>query len=88
MGIPIIEGRDFTMQDNKEESRVVIVNETLRAPFLAGRRAQSENTIRTGRTEQPILADRWCRERQQVLDGSSEDPQPFVYYPDGARLRC
>jgi FtsX-like permease family len=36
MGVPLLEGRDFTMRDDKDESRFVIVNETFARRFWPG----------------------------------------------------
>jgi putative ABC transport system permease protein len=77
--LPVIEGRDFTMQDDKEESRVVIVNETFARRFWPGQSAIGKR-VRQGDPNNPFL------QIVGVVKDSkywtvSEDPQPFVYYP-------
>jgi len=78
MGIPLVDGREFTMQDDKKESRVVLVNETFARRFWPGETALGKR-IRSS-TDRPY----W-----EVIgvakDGKywslGEDPQPFIYYP-------
>ncbi len=78
MGIPLVDGREFTMQDDKKDQRFVMVNETFARRFWPGESALGKR-IRS-RTEGPY----W-----EVIgvarDGKywslGEDPQPFIYYP-------
>ena len=79
MAIPLIEGRDFTMEDDKGESRVVIVNETFARRFWPGESAIGKR-VRQGEPNNPF----W--QIVGVVKDSkywtiSEDRQPFVYYP-------
>jgi putative ABC transport system permease protein len=79
MGIPLLQGRDFTMQEDQQESRVVIINETFARRFWPGQNPIGKR-VRKGGPDQPF----W-----QVVgiakDGKywslGEDPQPFVYFP-------
>ncbi len=78
MGIRLVEGREFTMQDDKKESRFVLVNETFARRFWPGEEAIGKRI--STRKDGPF----W-----QVVgiakDGKywslGEDPQPFVYFP-------
>jgi putative ABC transport system permease protein len=79
MGIALIEGREFTMQGDKEESRFAIVNETFARRFWPKQSAIGKRISRS-KPEGPF----W-----QVVgvakDGKywslGEDPQPFIYFP-------
>jgi predicted permease len=79
MSIQMLEGRDFTMQEDKEESRVVIVNETFARRFWPGQNPIGKRLNRGG-PDNP---------RSEVVgvvkDGKygtlGEAPQPFVYFP-------
>jgi len=79
MGIPLLEGRDFTTRDDKEESRFVIVNETFARRFWPGQDPIGKRLNRGG-PDSP---------RYEVIgvvkDGKywtlGEDPRPFVYFP-------
>jgi putative ABC transport system permease protein len=78
MGIPLVDGREFTAQDDKKESRVVIVNETFARRFWPGQNALGKRI--SHKADGPF----W-----EVIgvakDGKywslGEDPQPFVYFP-------
>jgi putative ABC transport system permease protein len=79
MGIPLLQGRDFTMRDDKEESRFVIVNETFARRFWPGQNPIGKRLSR-GVPDNP---------RYEVIgvakDGKywslGEAPKPFVYFP-------
>ncbi|HKQ77562.1 MAG TPA: ABC transporter permease [Blastocatellia bacterium] len=79
MGIPLLEGRDFTMRDDKEESRVMIVNETFARRFWPGQTPIGKR-VRRGSVENPFFEVIGV-----VKDGKylslGEDPQPFAYFP-------
>ena len=78
MGIPLVDGREFTMQDDKKESRFVIVNETFGRRFWPGQTALGK------RIRSKVDGPFW-----EVIgvakDGKywslGEDPQPFIYFP-------
>jgi len=79
MGIPIHKGRDFTTQEDKEESRFAIINETFARRFWPGQNPIGKR-LSLGGPDKP---------RFEVIgvvkDGKygtlGEDPQPFVYFP-------
>jgi hypothetical protein len=79
MGIALLKGRDFTMRDDKEESRVVIVNETFARRFWPGQDPIGKRLSRGG-PDNPFFDVIGV-----VQDGKywtlGEDPQPFVYFP-------
>lgn len=78
MGIPLVAGRDFTMQDDKKDQRLVMVNETFARRFWPGETALGKRI--SHKADGPF----W-----EVIgvakDGKywslGEDPQPFLYYP-------
>jgi len=80
MGIPLVEGREFTAQDDKKETRFVMVNETFARRFWPGQNALGR------RIAHQSVGPFW-----EVIgvakDGKywslGEDPQPFIYFPMG-----
>jgi putative ABC transport system permease protein len=79
MGIPLAQGRDFAPHDENEETRVVIVNESLARRFWPGQSAVGKRLSQGG-------PDRPFWEIIGVVKDSKywsigEDPQPFVYFP-------
>jgi putative ABC transport system permease protein len=81
MGIPLMQGRTFSDQDNIDNPRVVIVDETLARRFFAG-----ENPI--GKHLQ--VPDGAQKPRQivgvagAVRDvGFGQEPRPTIYFPTG-----
>ncbi len=79
MGIGLLEGRDFTMQDDKEEARPVIVNESFARRFWPGQSAVGKRLSQGG-------PDRPFWEIVGVVRDSKywsigEAPQPLVYFP-------
>ena len=79
MGIPLLAGRDFTPQDDKEETRRVIVNETFARRFFPGQGAIGKRLSRGGPAE-PFW-DIIGVARDSKHGSLGEDPQPFVYFP-------
>ena len=79
MGIPILQGRDFTSVDNKPETRVAIVNETFARRFWPGSSALGKR-LRRGGAKGP-----WWEIIGVARDGKywslGEAPQPFIYFP-------
>ncbi|MGH9752209.1 MAG: ABC transporter permease, partial [Blastocatellia bacterium] len=79
MGIPLLEGRDFTMRDDRDESRFVIVNETFARRFWPGQNPIG-NRLSRGGPDNPRFEVVGV-----VKDGKywtlGEDPRPFVYFP-------
>jgi predicted permease len=79
MGIPLLQGRDFTPQDGGEQTRVAIVNESFARRFFPGESAVGRRLSKDG-PDNPF----W--EIVGVVKDSKywsigEDPQPFVYFP-------
>jgi macrolide transport system ATP-binding/permease protein len=79
MSIPLLAGRDFTMRDEDEKTRVAIVNESFARRFFPGQSAVGRRLSRGG-PDQPF----WeivgvVRDSKYFTIG--EDPQPFIYFP-------
>jgi hypothetical protein len=79
MGIGLIEGRDFTMQDDKEEARPVIVNESFARRFWPGQSAIGKR-LSQGGPDRPFWEIVGVA-RDNKYSSIGEDPQPFVYFP-------
>lgn len=79
MGIALLEGREFTMRDGDEQTRVAIVNESFARRFFPGQNAVGKRLSQGG-------PDRPFWEIVGVVKNSKywsvgEDPQPFVFFP-------
>ncbi|HEV2666265.1 MAG TPA: ABC transporter permease, partial [Blastocatellia bacterium] len=79
MGIPLLEGRDFTTRDDKEESRFVIVNETFARRFWPGQNPVGKHLSRGGPDGQRYEVVGVVKNGKYWTLG--EDPRPFVYFP-------
>jgi predicted permease len=79
MGIGLLEGRDFTLQDDKEEARPVIVNESFARRFWPGQSAVGKR-LSQGGPDQPFWEIVGVA-RDSKYWSIGEDPQPFVYFP-------
>ncbi|HKC89567.1 MAG TPA: ABC transporter permease [Blastocatellia bacterium] len=79
MGIPLLEGRDFTMQEDKEESRVVIVNETFARRFWPGQNPIGKRLSKGGPDKPRFEVVGVAKDGKYGTLG--EAPQPFVYFP-------
>ncbi len=79
MGIPLLEGRDFTIQEDKEESRFVIVNETFARRFWPGQDPIGKRLSRGGPDKPRFEVIGVVKDGKYWTLG--EDPRPFVYYP-------
>jgi predicted permease len=79
MGIPLLEGRDFAMQEDKEESRVVIVNETFARRFWPGQNPIGKRLTHGGPDKPRFEVVGVVKDGKYGTLG--EDPQPFVYFP-------
>jgi putative ABC transport system permease protein len=79
MGIPLLEGRDFTMLDDKEESRFAIVNETFARRFWPGQNPIGKRLSRGGPDKPRFEVIGVVKDGKYGTLG--EDPQPFVYFP-------
>jgi macrolide transport system ATP-binding/permease protein len=79
MGIPLLEGREFTLRDEDQRTRVAIVNESFARRFFPGQSAIGRRLSQAG-PEGPF----W--EIVGVVKDSKyfsigEDPQSFIYFP-------
>jgi macrolide transport system ATP-binding/permease protein len=79
MGVPLLEGRDFTMQDDKDESRVAIVNETFARRFWPGQNPIGKRLSRGGPDAPRFEVVGVVKDGKYWTLG--EDPRPFVYFP-------
>jgi predicted permease len=78
VGIPIIQGRDFTPQDREGGPRVVIVNEELARRYYGGQNAVGKR-LRIG-SDNPY-AEIIGVVRTAKYRSLREDPLPFIYIP-------
>jgi putative ABC transport system permease protein len=78
MQIPIVKGRDFTLQDSMKSQRVVIVNETFVDRYWPNQQA-------VGKQLNSDLTNEWFTvvgvARTSKVNGLNEKPMPFVYLP-------
>jgi len=78
MQIPIVKGRDFTLQDTKGSQRVVIVNETFVDRYWPNQEA-------LGKQLNSDLTNEWFTvvgvARNSKVNELNEKPMPFVYLP-------
>ena len=79
MGVPLLEGRDFTMRDDKDESRVAIVNETFARRFWPGQTPIGKRLSRGGPDAPRFEVVGVVKDGKYWTLG--EDPRPFVYFP-------
>jgi macrolide transport system ATP-binding/permease protein len=79
MGVPLLEGRDFTMRDDKEESRFVIVNEAFARRFWPGQSPIGKRLSRGGPDAPRFEVIGVAKDGKYWTLG--EDPRPFVYFP-------
>ncbi|MBO0727581.1 MAG: ABC transporter permease, partial [Blastocatellia bacterium] len=78
MGIPMIGGRDFTMLDDKDESRFAIVNETFAQRFWPGQNPIGKYLSRGGPEGQRFEVIGVAKNGKYWTLG--ETPRPFVYF--------
>ncbi len=78
MQIPIVKGRDFTLQDMKNSQRVVIVSEAFVDRYWPNQEA-------VGKQLNSDLTHEWFTvvgvSRNSKVDGLNEKPTPFLYLP-------
>jgi predicted permease len=79
MGIPLAQGRDFVPQDENEQTRIVIVNETLARRFWPEQNAIGKR-LSQGGPDHPFWEIVGVVKDSKYLT-IGEDPQPFVYFP-------
>jgi len=78
MQIPLVKGRDFTLQDTKSSQRVVIVSETFVNRYWPNQEA-------LGKQLNSDLTHEWFTvvgvARDSKVNGLNEKPTPFLYLP-------
>jgi putative ABC transport system permease protein len=79
MGIPLLQGRDFTIQDGGERARVAIVNESFARRFWPGQNAVGRRFSEDGPSNPFWEIIGVVKDSKYFSFG--EDPQPFVYFP-------
>lgn len=79
MGIPLLQGREFSVQDDRNESRVVIVNQTFARPFWPGQDPIGKR-LSQGGPDRPMWEVVGVAKDAKYWS-LGEDPQPFVYFP-------
>jgi macrolide transport system ATP-binding/permease protein len=79
MSTRLLEGRDFTEQDNERAARVAIVNETFARRFWPGEDPIGKR-FSLGGADRPVLEVVGVSENGKYA-GLNEQPQPFVYRP-------
>jgi predicted permease len=79
MGTRLIEGRDFTEQDDEKATRVAIVNETFARRFWPGEGALGKR-FAIGGPDAPMIEVIGVAEDGKYA-GLTEDARPFVYRP-------
>jgi predicted permease len=80
--IPVIAGRDFTVQDDSTAPRVAIVNETLARQFWPGQQAIGQRLrplAGDGRAAEPVEIVGIAADSNYVTVG--ETKRPFLYHP-------
>jgi predicted permease len=79
MGIPLLAGRDFTMQEDNENVRPAIVNETFARRFWPGQSAVGKR-LSFGGPDQPYW-DIVGVVKDSKYFSLGEDPRPYAYFP-------
>jgi predicted permease len=79
MGTRLLQGRDFTDQDQQAAPRVVIVNQSFARRFWPDQNPIGKQ-FRLGRAEAPLVEVVGVAENGKYAN-LSEDPKPFVYRP-------
>ena len=83
MGIPLVEGREFTQDEVDGDRPVVIVNETFAKTFWPGESAVG-HTVHDGGFEQRALQIVGVA-RDHKVRSAGEAPMPYVHVPMGPR---
>lgn len=79
MGIPLLAGRDFRLQDDNEQVRPVIVNEAFVRRFWPGQNALGKR-LNFGGPAEPFW-DIVGVVKDSKYFSLGEDPQPYLYFP-------
>jgi hypothetical protein len=74
LGVPLIEGRDFTNQDQKNTPLVAIVNEVLARKLWPGQEAVGRTVVFKGKQYQIVGVV-----KQAQYYAASQQPEPFLY---------
>jgi len=80
LGIPLLQGREFALQDGPTSPKVAIVNETMVKTFFPNTPALGRH-IRFGRPDHPLDVEIVGIVRDSHHNGVKEVPQSFVYIP-------
>jgi predicted permease len=78
VGIPLVEGRDFSERDVKGAPQVAVVNETMARRYWPGRSALGGRFKQAGREASYEVVG---VARDAKYGSLGEDPQPFIYLP-------
>jgi len=78
MQIPIVKGRDFTLQDTKSSQRVVIVSETFANRYWPNQEALGKQ-LNSDSTHEWFTVVGVARDTK--VNGLDEKPMPFLYLP-------
>jgi predicted permease len=78
MGIPLQDGRDFSVQDDKEHPEVAIVNETFARAYLGGN-AVGRRISRSSANGPFIQVVGVAKDGKYLSIG--ESPRPMIYFP-------
>ncbi len=79
LSIPLVRGRDFTMQDREDAPGVVIINETMARRFWGNQDPVGKRLSIKGRKGPYLEVVGVAKEGKYLSLG--EDPQPFMYLP-------
>jgi putative ABC transport system permease protein len=79
MGIPFVNGRDFTIQDNDSSSKVAIINETMAQQYWPNQSPLGKRISFEKRGGPFVEIVGVVRNAKYVTLG--EDPRPFLYIP-------
>lgn len=76
MGIPLIEGREFTSADDEKAAPVAVANETMARLYWGGQEAVGKRIQLKGRSMQVVGVARNSKYASLI-----EKPKPFLYVP-------
>src|SRR5215472_1478925 len=82
MGIPLVEGREFTDRDSENAPSVVIVNEELARRYFTGEDAVGKRiSTKKNKDGNPIWSEIVGVVKTGKYRSLRESPQPFLYHP-------
>src|SRR5262249_5674295 len=76
MKIPLLQGRDFTLHDDEQTQKVIIINQAMAEKYWRGRQALG-GRVKIGKDFYTVVGIARTGKYQQL----SEKPKPFFYYP-------